>query len=257
MPVFGINPANKTGRVSYGSNDTAGEMSFTLLSPILMGFQDNNANVNTGDTLEYDILGETLTITLDYNESTGVCIMNGTFSDGASYINLTMRSQENTFDYEQYIIVEDDPINPPAQGIGGGAAIVYYNYENVTIDENGYYHTYQEGYNLQPGNTAVIETDIVFGEFDEILLCGTFIYRFKCDNTQPDLSGITDFKTVTKDDFLTYFSDEDTWSGNDHSEDTYIYFNYDDGNLYADPFAGTFLDGFIIDATIPWTLLPQ
>ena len=128
VPVFGINPANKTGRVSYGSNDTAGEMSFTLLSPILMGFQDNNANVNTGDTLEYDILGETLTITLDYNESTGVCIMNGTFSDGASYINLTMRSQENTFDYEQYIIVEDDPINPPAQGIGGGAAIVYYNY---------------------------------------------------------------------------------------------------------------------------------
>lgn len=138
---------------------------------------------------------------------------------------------------------------------GNGACIVYYNYLNVSLDASGRYHTPQEGYSLQMGNVAVIETDIVYGVYEGSKMSGAYIHRFKADNTQPNLS-VIDFKTITKEEFLAYFDDHATWIGNDHTQGAYLFKNYTDGILYGDPMSAMLMDGVSESPTIPWIVLP-
>ncbi len=262
IPQFGTNQGESTGntRMVIGPESTIIETVFYSFNPILSGLKSNENNVTGGDTLEYTVLGSVLTIIVDHDEINDIVSMHGSFDDGVSYTDITFYNDTNTFDYEQYIIIREDPENPPSPSMGE-YVIAYSKAQGVTINEDLSYHFYMELYSVQPYSIGVFENDIFFGDINDGRIAGIYLHGMKSPDPQPELPSIDDPHLLAKTDFLAYFTNLSEWDYIDDGrpDNIFLFWNETTEQFYIDPIGASGLTDFNIQSVpeCPWTPLPR
>ncbi len=263
LPVFSYNDQSKDSRFAMPANYMSDgniffEFYLYLTSPILFGMEANTSGYKIGDTITYDIAGDTLSVTISFDDATNEIVYTGTFAVGASNLTLAIDTDTNKFDYSQFLIMQDpDNVLTPPYGVIGFDA------SNVQMDSNGYYHFISGVKALYPDDFSIGYVEMYNGlaNSDHPESGGNGVYGV-CVKTvgsyTPD-AGVTALLTAknpltfTLSEFSSYFTDCDSWTQN--SLGIIVYY---DKNLlnYFSTIVPPFIDPGHLASACPWDLLP-
>lgn len=261
LPYFGFNGISATSFKTKVVMPTpppdptaiTNQFTYYLCTPALVGFNSNTSNLKNGDSYTTDFLGQTLTVNISI--SNNEIIYTGTLADGSGTILVTVDTTHNTFSYDQYIVIQDEPGN---YFLGGNKyAIVYFTFNNVLISSQGYFHAVADLMVLEPNNTFATTCDFYsglgFAGHDlspDHKITGGYLYSPVVPATQPSGLDALNPLTITKATFLSYFIHKSSWTSSELS-DSLFYYDYDltaiCSNTGATPTHQT--------ETTPWVLL--
>lgn len=217
--------------------------------PLLTGFNTNELNLGLDDSFTFSVYNKTCKVEIDLDLERESIVFSGSFPDDLSYFELNYYYNSHSFDYKQYLIIADAPVNTD---IRIGQASTYVVFENVTINDRSYHAMPVKAYLLQNENISTSNVEIYSGyNHDKSeYVSGYFLYDENHADQQPDLSEV-DLDKMPQEEMVTYFSDCQNW------EDISIanslgYYNWNTKKLYSNAYLP--IGNLEYTQTVPWDL---
>jgi hypothetical protein len=207
---------------------------YIMLSPFLIGFNRNPQKVTNGQSLSYALQNSSTKLGLIASVSGAVVTLTGEVPGNSGNITIAINTNTNTFNYEQLLKIKTSDNSQYAN--------IYIKLNDVTLDENGYYHTPGKAYIL--GNTFSFMGDMDYyygkGKVDHEysdqthVIIGTYGKQYQPPSTLPlPNPSPSDLTAMSKATLLSYFSDTSGWDPIPDSE-MILYYDKTNGYFYTD-----------------------